>query len=349
MNLISSIWKLAVFLAGVIVGAVTLLLSFAQVFPSINDIIYNMLTYKSEVNIALLSSISIIVALIAIFIFLSQHNSASNKIYALKVEINAKDSIINRLESDLLQDYVTGIPNQHQFKKDFLKVKNEVSRVNIKNLYHLIFIDINNFGEINESLGYEVGDRIIKYFAISISESMRRNEHIYKMPYNVPDENYNLLRVLALKFLSQDKEKDKFEDNFLWRRAYRKYSGGDEFLILTSGLECDAVGFLNRLERRVRNEMNPYIKSEIIKSASDWSLSFSGAVVRVNHIDTEESILERLHDAMRTVRQSGSRMRVCWESNKSSTRIETDNDSGKREKDIYAEAEELFRRSNEGA
>ena len=47
-------------------------------------------------------------------------------------------------------------------------------------LRQMIIIDLDNFRDINGAYGYEKGDRVIKDFARSIFNAMRRDEHIYK-------------------------------------------------------------------------------------------------------------------------------------------------------------------------
>src|SRR5262249_37948039 len=95
-----------------------------------------------------------------------------------------KDQKIDLLRSQLrdrdrlrLLDIVTGIPNQLKWEKD---VENLSKTDDPDPHYQMIIIDLDNFRDINSTYGYEKGDRVIKDFARSIFNAMRRDEHIYK-------------------------------------------------------------------------------------------------------------------------------------------------------------------------
>lgn len=261
----------------------------------LND--YNILeeSSKSSIRNFLRHSFSIktvpfilIIAFILLFLF--------NYLYTIIYDYHAKvhewqakyTTISNRLKKSerlRMTDVITGIPNQEQFFIDLPKFAEDSP---YDSPFHLTFIDLLSFGEVNKKYGYPTGDRIIEYFAQSVYKTMRRDETIYKMPF---DEQY------------QGAE--------LWQRAYRKYTGGDEFLFLIRGSEADAIGFLVRLQNRIRSELTPHIQSELLND-TDWSLSFSAAVIPVYQNDTKENVLQRAHEGMRAARQPGSSCRVFW-------------------------------------
>ena len=127
-------------------------------------------------------------------------------------------------------------------------------------------LDLDGFGKINDKFGYRKGDFVIKALAQKIYNSMRRDEEAYKRPYAgnaAPDD--------------------------LWRRIYRKYSGGDEFIFLIRGAEDEALGFLLRLQRRFDSEFGKEVATIL---GEPWKLSFHAGVCRLN---------------------PGTSLRLCWD------------------------------------
>ncbi|WMJ87334.1 bifunctional diguanylate cyclase/phosphodiesterase [Anaerocolumna sp. MB42-C2] len=62
-------------------------------------------------------------------------------------------------------DALTGLPSLHKFKKDVRKLLAD----NPRQKYVIIYSDITQFKYINDTLGYDVGDRILSDFAMLIS------------------------------------------------------------------------------------------------------------------------------------------------------------------------------------
>ncbi|MGJ8616108.1 MAG: GGDEF domain-containing protein [Sulfitobacter sp.] len=241
-----------------------------------------------------------------------------NRLYKARAVIKNQNQQISDFERQFrtseierMTDVISGIPNQAQFSKD---LENIVAKTSALTPFHMIFMDLSDFGSVNKKFGYDAGDDVIEYFAQSVYDGMRRNEEFYKLPFD-----------------------ERLEDGEHWKRAYRKYTGGDEFIFLISGTEPDAIGFLTRLQRRVAKELNPHIQHEILKSA-EWSLSFSAAVIPIHLNDTETDIFQRAHEGMRKARQPGNKMRVFWASKKRASDIDKDHWSYK----FYLEAEEWF-------
>ncbi len=208
-------------------------------------------------------------------------------------------------------DFVTGIPNNRQFSEDLQRL----SGLKADTKFQLIFIDIVDFGRLNKEYGYPTADFIIKLFAQHVYEGMRRNETMYKFPI---------------------KEMNRAND--LWRRAYRKYNGGDEFMILLGGDEADAVGFCVRLQRDVISKLNPRIQFDIIKDTK-WKIKLTIGIVPVFVGESEADVIARAHEAMRVVTQPGSAQAIAWKSGKT----EDDWPDGSWQHKVYKDARELFR------
>lgn len=210
-------------------------------------------------------------------------------------------------QSDFLRffDEVTGIPNQRKLRNDFDEL--------IKQSHQpvMIMLDLDGFGSINNRFGYEKGDAVIRYIANDTSQTMRRNEDIYKMP---SEQKAGLLR----------------------RVIYRKYSGGDEFVIVLNGGERAALGFLGRLKDRFDYEISQYICNEILKHP--WPVKFHAGVSTVEIGDSLSTAIERVETCLRMAKQEGSTSRVIWLSRKTAADFAPKSPDA----NTYAEAETAF-------
>lgn len=238
------------------------------------------------------------------------------KIYAQNIELQRANIILEKQieDSEILRrlDFVTGIPNHLQLSEDI----KAINSLDYTAEFHLIFIDLVDFGTLNREYGYPIADRIIRRFAQTVYNGMRRNERMYKFPI-----------------------KEMGGANDLWKRAYRKYNGGDEFVIIINGSEADAIGFCVRLQRDVMTILNPEIQSEILKETK-WKLRISAGVVRLFRKDTENEVIYRAHEAMRVCTQPGATLSIAWSSGKTAD----DWPEKSWQQKIYADAAELFKK-----
>jgi GGDEF domain-containing protein len=203
-----------------------------------------------------------------------------------------KEQEIDLLRSQLrdrdrlrLLDIVTGIPNQLKWEKD---VENLSTTDDPDPHYQMIIIDLDNFRDINGAYGYEKGDRVIKDFARSIFNAMRRDEHIYK----------NLIR-------GENDAPIKIEDR--WERIYRKYTGGDEFLLTVNGDQIQALGLLVRLARDLLPQINARISKFILEK--EVTLSFHAGMCEWMQGDEPQDVLQRLEGTLRkAINSSTSRL-----------------------------------------
>lgn len=225
--------------------------------------------------------------LIVYFVFVAQRDAS--KTHVLSLQVAALESELKKYRDDTLVDIVTGIPNQLKLSEDVVQVG---ARITEKDQYQVIMIDLDRFGEINTRFGYRKGDLVIKAVAQGIYTSMRRDEEAYKRPFAgaiAPDD--------------------------LWRRIYRKYSGGDEFIFLLRGAEDEALGFLLRLQRRFDGELGKQVQAVLGEA---WKLSFHAGLCRLYSRDSFETMLGRVEECLRLARQDGSESRVFWASGKTS-------------------------------
>ncbi|MES2207765.1 MAG: diguanylate cyclase [Pseudomonadota bacterium] len=120
--------------------------------------------YQSRISFALLFSTLVIGFSIALY-------------FALR-EIKSQNNLVNYFEKKAQKDPLTGLRN-----RDFF---NEISSLYISqaekttNGFSLFFIDLDNFKKINDSLGHEAGDFILKAVASRLSSCFRKNDLIFR-------------------------------------------------------------------------------------------------------------------------------------------------------------------------
>jgi len=77
------------------------------------------------------------------------------------------------LESEAFNDALTGLNNRHAANRYFSNLKN----INLSDEPHcLIFLDLNDFKELNDLYGDNIGDKILKYFAQSLDKILRKRD-----------------------------------------------------------------------------------------------------------------------------------------------------------------------------
>lgn len=71
-------------------------------------------------------------------------------------------------------DDLTSLPNRRKFERDFNKL------IRSGDSGYLIFLDLNNFKEINDTMGHKLGDELLKAMAELLSESPLTKGRIYR-------------------------------------------------------------------------------------------------------------------------------------------------------------------------
>ena len=81
-----------------------------------------------------------------------------------------EDRLIETLSEIAMNDELTGLPNR-RYLSSFLEYRiNEYNRFNIPTT--VLFIDIDNFSNVNNKYGHDAGDAVLKNITTSISKSM---------------------------------------------------------------------------------------------------------------------------------------------------------------------------------
>jgi diguanylate cyclase (GGDEF)-like protein len=80
----------------------------------------------------------------------------------------------HEIETSILIDSLTNVYN----KASLTKILTEYVQSKIP--FTLVFIDFDNFKKINDTYGHDVGDKILKHFAITLKGKLRKSDKLYR-------------------------------------------------------------------------------------------------------------------------------------------------------------------------
>lgn len=84
------------------------------------------------------------------------------------------DTLVEKLSNMAMKDELTNLPNR-RYTETFIEYKlNEFRKFN--NLFAVLFLDIDNFGEFNNTYGHDLGDTVLKNASESIKRTMRKTD-----------------------------------------------------------------------------------------------------------------------------------------------------------------------------
>jgi diguanylate cyclase (GGDEF)-like protein len=161
-----------------------------------------------------------------------------------KEECTKLDKNIKKLQKDLEKlkiekdiDFLTGVLNRRGYTSVVLKVENRYITFNSD--YALIFIDIDNFKEINDAHGHDCGDVVLKTFSTILKKMMREEDVICRyggeefvtlINYTKEDEVFKYIKrvkeiVDSHKFIYNENIKIKvsFSAGVSFRSKYNSY------------------------------------------------------------------------------------------------------------------------------
>lgn len=124
--------------------------------------------YKNQ--IFQLSTITLVLTLISFFIL---SVGFTRLIRRINEDIKIKEELNEKLSHQLYVDHLTGNLNRHALLRDLYQ----------ESFYAIILLNINNFKEINDFYGHEIGDKVILSISNTIQEEIKKYPmRLYKMP-----------------------------------------------------------------------------------------------------------------------------------------------------------------------
>lgn len=100
-------------------------------------------------------------------------------LYIIFQEIRKSNKLMKRLETESSQDELTGIPNR-RFLQEWIRV--EILQDRKKELeFTLLYLDLNHFKAINDRLGHEAGDHVLKMAVKRFQSALREGDLIVRI------------------------------------------------------------------------------------------------------------------------------------------------------------------------
>ncbi|OAN46249.1 diguanylate cyclase [Chloroflexus islandicus] len=108
-----------------------------------------------------------------------QHGQAM-RIAGSQTDITDRKKAEQQLQHDALHDSLTGLPNRVLFtdrlERAIVRLRREPDRH-----FAVLFLDLDRFKVINDSLGHEVGDQLLVAVAVRLQESVRPNDTVARL------------------------------------------------------------------------------------------------------------------------------------------------------------------------
>lgn len=106
-------------------------------------------------------------------------NGSVQGFYSLSMDISARKEIEQKLEMLARFDVLTGLPNRRQFEEKLTQAMARARRS--ARTMALLFLDVDKFKAINDSLGHAGGDEVLKEFAQRLKQSVRVTDTVARL------------------------------------------------------------------------------------------------------------------------------------------------------------------------
>ncbi|WP_010283604.1 diguanylate cyclase domain-containing protein [Bacillus timonensis] len=101
------------------------------------------------------------------------------KIVVISGDITEYKRKVNKLEKLAFYDYLTGLPNRRIFEERLLQSMYTTDRTG--KLTALLVLDCDNFKQINDRLGHDIGDEVIKEFSKVVRRTIREKDTLSRV------------------------------------------------------------------------------------------------------------------------------------------------------------------------
>jgi GGDEF domain-containing protein len=106
-----------------------------------------------------------------------------NAVKNMRTKLSASQQQVKRLA---YFDDLTGLPNRITLRHELEAMINLSQRH--KGHFAVVFIDLDNFKDINDSLGHDVGDILLKEVSRLILENIRTDDYVVRQPDSISDD-----------------------------------------------------------------------------------------------------------------------------------------------------------------
>ena len=106
------------------------------------------------------------------------------------------------------KDHLTDLPNRVLFEEQFKLIKEQSIRA--KKKFALMVTDLDNFKEVNDTLGHDVGDNLLKSVAKRFKDIIRKQDIVAR----IGGDEFLILLPDIKSFDDAEKVADKIVDSF---------------------------------------------------------------------------------------------------------------------------------------
>ena len=137
-------------------------------------------------------------------------NGKPERYISIRTDITAQKNI-KKIAHIAYHDDLTGLPNRRSLTK---RIENEITNgLRNKKQFAVFFFDVNRFKNINDSLGYKIGDLFLKELANRLREIDMQSESFYRMN---ADEFVYILEDVKLVNEMAERILEVFKDSFVF-------------------------------------------------------------------------------------------------------------------------------------
>lgn len=174
-------------------------------------------------------------------------------VYVLSADVSAMKAVERELAVLARIDSLTGLPNRRNFEE---KLDEAIARSQrLKKALSLMFIDVDHFKAINDSLGHAGGDLVLKEFAQRLKKSIRKTDMVARLG---GDEF-----VIILEGVKNNNEPRLVAKKIMTAMGDSFYVGDRALTVTTSiGIAFDQEASLSAIELTAKADEALYVTKE---------------------------------------------------------------------------------------